>query len=67
MFGLGAGELFIILLIIIFVFGLGKLPNVGADLVRTVKNFKKAATDKGESDKTVKKVTAKEDSDKDEV
>lgn len=36
------GELVIILLIVLLVFGAGKLPQIGDALGRSIKNFKKA-------------------------
>ncbi|MBF0620567.1 MAG: twin-arginine translocase TatA/TatE family subunit [Magnetococcales bacterium] len=42
MFGLGVGELVIILLIVLVIFGAGKLPKVMGDMGRGVKSFKKA-------------------------
>lgn len=39
----GMGELLIILLIVLLVFGAGKLPQIGDALGRSIKNFKRAA------------------------
>ena len=41
-FNLGGPELIIILVIVLVVFGAGKLPNVMKDFGRGVKEFKKA-------------------------
>ena len=41
-FNLGGPELIIILVIVLVVFGAGKLPNVMRDFGRGVKEFKKA-------------------------
>ena len=41
-FNLGAPEFLIILVIVLIVFGAGKLPNVMKDFGRGVKEFKKA-------------------------
>lgn len=38
--GLGMGELLVILLIILLLFGAGKLPKVMADLAKGVKTFR---------------------------
>ncbi|MBF0310296.1 MAG: twin-arginine translocase TatA/TatE family subunit [Magnetococcales bacterium] len=46
MFGLGTGELLIILVIVLVVFGAGKLPKVMGDLGRGVKSFKQAMDEK---------------------
>ncbi|MFP5385721.1 MAG: twin-arginine translocase TatA/TatE family subunit [Bacteriovoracia bacterium] len=41
MMGLGMGELVIILLIVVLFFGGRKLPQLGASLGESLKNFKK--------------------------
>ncbi|KAA0259544.1 twin-arginine translocase TatA/TatE family subunit [Deferribacter autotrophicus] len=43
MFGLGTQELLIILVIVLVIFGAGKLPQIGEGLGKAIKNFKKAA------------------------
>ncbi len=40
MFGLGAPELLIILAIVALVFGVGRLPEVGGALGKTIREFK---------------------------
>ncbi len=45
MFGLGMGELIIILLIVVLIFGAGKLPELGNSLGKAIGNFKKATRD----------------------
>ena len=45
MFGIGMPELIIILVIIIIVFGAGKLPELGSGIGKGIKNFKKATSD----------------------
>ncbi len=45
MFGLGMPELLVILVIIIIIFGVGKLPEIGSGFGRAIKNFKKATTE----------------------
>jgi sec-independent protein translocase protein TatA len=44
-FNLGGPELMVILVIVLIVFGAGKLPNVMRDLGKGVKEFKKAQSD----------------------
>lgn len=44
MFGLGMPELLIILVIILVIFGAGRLPEIGAGLGRAIRNFKDAGT-----------------------
>ena len=48
MFGLGTPELVIILVIILFVFGAGKLPEIGSGLGKAIRNFRTGATGKDE-------------------
>lgn len=52
MFGFGVTELIIILVIVIVIFGAGKLPEIGAGLGKGIKNFKKATSDMDEIDVT---------------
>ena len=40
----GPAELLIILLIVLLIFGAGKLPAIGDALGRSIKNFKRTAT-----------------------
>jgi sec-independent protein translocase protein TatA len=46
----GMGELIVILLIVLVVFGANKLPGIGDALGRSIKNFKKASNVEGEDD-----------------
>ncbi|WP_084156106.1 twin-arginine translocase TatA/TatE family subunit [Desulforegula conservatrix] len=43
MAGLGIPELLVILVIVLVVFGAGKLPEIGKSLGQSIKNFKNAA------------------------
>jgi sec-independent protein translocase protein TatA len=52
MFGIGMPELLIILVIILIIFGAGKLPEIGSALGRGIKNFKKATREPNEIDVT---------------
>ena len=45
MFGIGMPELIIILVIILIIFGAGKLPEIGAGMGKAIKNFKGATKD----------------------
>lgn len=49
--GLGPWELGIVLVIVLVVFGAGKLPNVGASIGQALKNFKKTMKDEDEDKK----------------
>lgn len=45
MFGLGTQELLIILVLVMIIFGAGKLPQVGSALGKGLRNFKKGIND----------------------
>ena len=51
MFGLGTGELLIILVIVLVIFGAGKLPSVGKSLGEGIRGFKEGMKDKDETAK----------------
>lgn len=48
MFGLGTQELLIILVLVMIIFGAGKLPQVGGAIGKSLRNFKKGANEAGE-------------------
>jgi sec-independent protein translocase protein TatA len=50
MFGIGATELIIILVVALLVFGPGKLPEIGGALGRGIRDFRKAVEHKGGGD-----------------
>ena len=52
MFGIGTTELFIILGIVIVIFGARRLPELGSGLGQAIKNFKKGLSSKEEIDVT---------------
>lgn len=52
MFGLGMPELLVILVIILVIFGAGKLPEIGAGLGKGIRNFRRATKGENEIDVT---------------
>ena len=44
--GLGMPELIIILVIILIIFGAGKLPQIGEGMGKAIRNFKNATSEK---------------------
>lgn len=54
MFGLGTGELILILLIVLTIFGVGKLPEIGEGLGKGIRLFKKSIKEPDEIDVTPK-------------
>jgi sec-independent protein translocase protein TatA len=54
MFGLGIGELIVILVIVLIIFGAGKLPEIGEGLGRGIRSFRKAVKTPDEIDITPK-------------
>ena len=46
--GIGTGELVVLLIIILIIFGAGKLPQIGEALGKGIKNFKGAISNKDE-------------------
>ncbi len=52
MFGIGMTELFIVLGIVIVIFGARRLPELGSGLGKAIKNFKAGVSGKDEIDVT---------------
>ena len=52
MFGLGMGELLVIFLIVLLIFGPGKLSDIGEGLGKGIRNFRKAVKSPDEIDVT---------------
>jgi sec-independent protein translocase protein TatA len=63
MFGLGTTELIIILILVLVIFGAGKLPEIGGALGKGLRSFKKATQEPDEIDDTPKEED-KEEQDK---
>ena len=53
--GIGMPELIVILVIVLIVFGAGKLPQIGEGLGKGIRNFRKSTKDQEEIDVTPKK------------
>ena len=58
---IGVPGLFIILVIVLIVFGPRKLPEIGAAVGKTLSEFKKSARDIMEDDDVITKVSKKEE------
>ena len=56
MFGLGTQEMLIILVLVLIVFGAGKLPQVGSALGKGMRNFKEGIKDGEEKLEEEKKI-----------
>lgn len=52
MFGFGVMELVVILVIVLVIFGAGKLPQIGEGIGKGIRNFKKATSGNNEIDVT---------------
>jgi sec-independent protein translocase protein TatA len=55
MFGLGIGELLVILVVVLLLFGSSKLPQLGQGLGEGIKSFRKAFRDGSADEKDGKK------------
>jgi len=55
MFGIGMPELLGILVIILIIFGAGKLPEIGGAIGKGIRNFKKATNEPEDIDVTSRK------------
>jgi len=60
MFGLGLPELIIILVIILMVFGVGKLPEIGGAIGKGIRSFKKATKEPDTPEDTDRKKEIKD-------
>jgi sec-independent protein translocase protein TatA len=57
--GIGMPELLVILVIVLIIFGAGKLPEIGAGLGKGIRNFKKATNESLDSSESVEKLEDK--------
>jgi sec-independent protein translocase protein TatA len=64
MFGLGTQELMIILVLVLIIFGAGKLPQVGSALGKGLRNFKEGVKTAEEEEEEAKQL---EENNKDEM
>jgi sec-independent protein translocase protein TatA len=48
MFGFGMPEMIVLLVIVLVVFGAGKIPEIGGAVGKSIRNFKKASEGKDE-------------------
>lgn len=49
MFGLGMPEMIVILVIVLIIFGAGKLPQIGDGMGKAIRNFRSATREKNDS------------------
>ncbi len=64
--GIGFPELMVILVIVLVIFGAGRLPQIGSGLGKAIRGFKDAVEGKDAIDVTPKKGETKEESKKGE-
>jgi len=67
MFGIGMTELLIILVLVLIIFGAGKLPEIGQGMGKAIGNFRKSVRETNEVDITPqdeKKIEEKDEADK---
>ncbi|MCM0081606.1 twin-arginine translocase TatA/TatE family subunit [Geomonas sp. Red32] len=55
MFGFGIPELLILLVIVVVIFGAGRIPEIGSAVGKSIRNFKNASEGKDAIDITPKK------------
>ena len=61
MFGLGTTELIIILILVLVIFGAGKLPQVGGALGKGLRNFKDGVKDADDTEEDPEKIEENKD------
>jgi sec-independent protein translocase protein TatA len=55
MFGIGVPELLVIMAIVMIIFGVGKLPEIGSGLGKGISNFRKSISADSEAHDIVKR------------
>ena len=60
MFGLGITELLVIMVIVLLIFGVNRLPEIGSGLGKAIRGFKESLAGKDAIDVTPKKEPGKE-------
>jgi len=61
MFGLGTTELLVILVLVLVIFGAGKLPQVGSALGKGIRNFKEGVKEETDKEEDERKIEEKKD------
>jgi sec-independent protein translocase protein TatA len=68
MFGMGLGEWIVVLVIVLLIFGAGKLPQIGDALGKSIRSFKSAVSGNNQIEVSKKKeIATKEDVEEAEV
>ncbi|MDA0231970.1 MAG: twin-arginine translocase TatA/TatE family subunit [Chloroflexi bacterium] len=57
--GIGPLEIFLILVVIMIIFGVGKLPSVGKGMGQALKEFRSSVKDKDEGEKKLESAESK--------
>lgn len=60
MFGIGMPEFIIILVIVLIIFGAGKLPSIGGGIGQAIRNFKDATKTPPEEDTSARRIEKNE-------
>jgi sec-independent protein translocase protein TatA len=63
MFGIGMPELIIILVIILIIFGAGKLPEIGGGMGKAISSFKRGVRDEEKTNAEPEKIAEQETED----